>query len=340
MLEQAMQGLVEPELRLGYARTLIAQGAYEDALPQLYRLTQQQQPMVAAWLMLGLVQQELGQRAQAEANLTRYLELSRDDKGAEPEAGRAEALLSLSQMAQQSGQIERANQFLSQIPASVDPVRLASRRAELLTQQGRTDEARLLLSQIKTTTPEQDRRKALALSQWLREHKQTGAAYEVVQQALAKHADDQALLTELSLVTEKLKRYDEMEAILRRLMKSHPQEPHAYNALGYSLADRQLRLQEARELILQAVALAPKDPYIQDSLGWVEFRLGRPQEALRILRAAYKAKPDAEIAAHLGEVLWTLGQQQEAGTLWREGLLLKADNETLLETMQRFQFKP
>ena len=119
-----------------------------------------------------------------------------------------------------------------------------------------------------------------------------------------------------------------------------PDNAHAHNALGYSLADRNMRLEEARQLITQAVQLAPQDPYIQDSLGWLEFRQGRLQQALQILQAAYKAKPDAEIAAHLGEVLWALGQQQAAGTLWREGLLLKPDNETLVDTIQRFQFKP
>jgi uncharacterized protein HemY len=86
--------------------------------------------------------------------------------------------------------------------------------------------------------------------------------------------------------------------------------------------------------------LAPQDAYIQDSLGWVKFRQGRHPEALAILKAAYQAKPDAEIAAHLGEVLWVMGQQREAGTFWREGLHLKADNETLIETLQRFNFKP
>jgi uncharacterized protein HemY len=340
MLDEAMQGPVAAELRLGYARTLIGQRAYGDALAQLERLTQQSPELAQGWLMLGLMQQDMGQSLQAEQHLLRYLALNREDKEPEQEAGRAEALLALSQMAQQKGQIERANQWLSQIPASVDPIRLGSRRAELLAQQGRLEEARLVLSQIKTTTPEQSRRKALVLSQWLREHKQTAAAHEVVKQALVNHPDDQELLTELSLIAEKLQRYDEMESVLRGLMKSHPKDPHAYNALGYSLADRKLRLQEARQLIVQAVELAPEDPYIQDSLGWVEFRIGNLQEARRILQAAYKAKPDAEIAAHLGEVLWTLGQQQEAGTLWREGLLLKPDNETLVETIQRFQFKP
>ena len=340
MLDEAMQGPVAGELRLAYARTLIGQRAYGDALRQLQTLTQRHPEVAQGWLMLGLMQQDMGQALQAEQLLIRFLDVSKNTQEPELEAGRAEALLALSQMAQQKGQIERANQWLSQIPANVDPIRLGSRRAELLAQQGRMDEARLVLSQIKTTTPDQSRRKALVLAQWLREHKQHAAAHEVIQQALTEQPDSQELLTELSLIAEKLQRYDEMETVLRGLMKSYPQDPHAYNALGYSLADRKLRLQEARQLIAKAVELAPEDPYIQDSLGWVEFRLGHTQEALRILQAAYKAKPDAEIAAHLGEVLWSLGRQQEAGTLWREGLLLKPDNETLVETIRRFQFKP
>ena len=340
MLDEAMQGPVAGELQLGYARALIGQRAYSDALRQLQQLTQRHPQLASGWLMLGLMRQDMGEALQAEQHLLRYLELSREDKEPEQETGRAEALLALSQIAQQKGQVEQANQWLAQIPASVDPIRLGSRRAELLAQQGRLDEARLVLSQIKTTTPEQSRRKALLLSQWLREHQQTAAAHEVVKEALSQHPDSQELLTELSLITEKLQRYDEMESVLRGLMKAYPQDPHAYNALGYSLADRKIRLEEARQLIAKAVQLAPEDPYIQDSLGWVEFRMGRLQEALQILQAAYKAKPDAEIAAHLGEVLWTLGQQQQAGTLWREGLLLKPDNETLLDTLRRFQFKP
>jgi uncharacterized protein HemY len=110
--------------------------------------------------------------------------------------------------------------------------------------------------------------------------------------------------------------------------------------LGYSLADRNIRLNEARELILKAVQLAPRDPFIQDSLGWLEYRVGNTAEAIRILEAAYKARPDAEIAAHLGEVYWQSGQQDKAGTIWREGLMLKSDNDTLLDTLKQFKFKP
>jgi tetratricopeptide (TPR) repeat protein len=252
----------------------------------------------------------------------------------------AEALMSLAQIAQKQGQLERANEWLKKMPAGADPIKLASRQAALLTQQGRLDEARRVLSQVKPSNAEQAQRKVLALSQWLRENREAQAAYTLVKAALDKQPKDTDLLSELSLVCEKLQRFDEMETLLRQLMAQAPQEAHAFNALGYSLADRNIRLDEAHQLIEKAVQLSPQDAYIQDSLGWVKFRQGKHQEALAILQAAFKSKPDAEIAAHLGEVLWVTGQTSEAGKIWREGLMLKADNATLAETLKRFNFKP
>jgi Flp pilus assembly protein TadD len=130
-----------------------------------------------------------------------------------------------------------------------------------------------------------------------------------------------------------------MERILRRVIELKPDHHHAYNALGYSLAERSQRLPEARDLIKKALDLAPGDPFITDSLGWVEFRLGNPQEALVHLKRAYASRPDVEIAAHLGEVLWVLGQRDEARRVWREGRTRDADNEVLRETLTRLQVK-
>ena len=339
-LKQAMQGPVQPELRLGYARNLISQQNHPEALLQLARLNADQPAFADGWLVHGLLLQETGKLQEAEKKLRRYVELTGSTNDREQQAGLTEALLALTQMAQRQGQLEQAAQWLAQMPAGADPIKLASRKADLLAQQGRLDEARLVLSQIKASTPEQVIRKTLAQSQWMREHKQTEQAYALVKSALAEHAQNHDLISELALLSEKLKKFDEMEGLLRELMKSRPDDPHAFNALGYSLADRKIRLDEARQLITQAAKLAPQDAYIQDSLGWVIFRQGQLQEALEILQSAYKSRPDAEIAAHLGEVLWVMGKRQEAGVIWREGLLLKADNETLQETIQRFNFKP
>jgi Flp pilus assembly protein TadD len=107
--------------------------------------------------------------------------------------------------------------------------------------------------------------------------------------------------------------------------------------LGFSLAERNMRLPEAKQLIVKALTFAPDDPFITDSLGWVEFRLGNLSAALQHLQKAYKERPDAEIAAHLGEVLWQLSRQDEARAVWREGVKLAPDNETLQETLQRLK---
>ena len=100
-----------------------------------------------------------------------------------------------------------------------------------------------------------------------------------------------------------------------------------------------MRLPEAKQLILKALEFAPADPFITDSLGWVEFRMGKPAEARRHLEAAYKARPDVEIAAHLGEVLWSLGDKDAAVQIWREGQRANPDNETLKETLARLGAK-
>jgi tetratricopeptide (TPR) repeat protein len=146
-------------------------------------------------------------------------------------------------------------------------------------------------------------------------------------------------LYEQATLAEKMGQLDDMERLLRDIMAGKPEYHHAYNALGYSLADRNIRLPEARTLILKALEFAPGDPFISDSLGWVEFRLGNVQEAVRILQAAFKSRPDAEIAAHLGEVLWSLGQREQAMRIWRSGAKLNADNETLVSTLKRLNIK-
>ena len=340
LIHQAMRGPVPPELRLGYARLLIGQLSYTQALEQLEKINTDEPTFADAWWVHGLLLMETGQWQMAEQKLLKHVGLvpTLQDKGAS--AGLAESLMALAQIAQRKGQWTQAQQWLAQVPADADPIKLASRQADLLSQQGRLDEARLTLERIRANTPELVIRKALVQSQWLRDNKQAANAYALVKKTLTQHPQNTELMSELAMVSEKLKRYDEMEALLRELMKRKPDDPHAFNALGYSLADRNIRLPEARELIVRALQLAPNDAYIQDSLGWVAFRQGNLAEALQLLQTAYKAKPDAEIAAHLGEVLWVMGQRDAAAVVWREGLLLKPDNETLAETLKRFQFKP
>jgi tetratricopeptide (TPR) repeat protein len=340
MISQYMSGDALPDLRLGYARTLIDLDQMQPALAQLSQLTKQHPEFAPGWLFLGLLQSDLTQVLQAEQSLQQYLKLATNANDPDRMGGVSEAYLALSQMAQKQGRFAIADEWLAKIPAEADPLKVASRRAALLAQQGRKAEGLKVLEQVKTSNPQEVRLKALALSQWLREDKQISAAFATIEKALAQFPADTDLQSEMAMLCEKLGRFEQMESLLRGMIKAKPNDPHAYNALGYSFADRKIRLDEARELILKAVQLAPRDPFIQDSLGWLEYRAGNHQEALRILEAAFKARPDAEIAAHLGEVHWSMGQKDKAGTIWREGLMLKADNETLLETLKQFNFKP
>jgi Flp pilus assembly protein TadD len=130
---------------------------------------------------------------------------------------------------------------------------------------------------------------------------------------------------------------EEMERLLRRVIELRPDNAHAHNALGYSLADRGQRLPEARALIERALELAPGDPFITDSLGWVEYRMGNREAALAHLQRAWAARPDTEIGAHLGEVLWALGRRDEARRIWRDAQGRDAANEVLRETLARLR---
>ena len=340
MITQYMAGDALPDLRLGYARTLIDLSEMQSGLVQLNQLTQQHPEFAPGWLFLGLLQSDLSQTPKAEQSLKKYLSLAEKTSDPELSGGQSEAYFALSQIAQKQGLLSQADEWLTRIPPNADPLKVALRRATLLSQQGLKTDALKILEGVKVNSPQEVRLKALALSQWFRVGKQINAALSTIENALAQFPADPDLQSEMAMLCEKLGRFDQMENLLRGLMKTKPTDPHAFNALGYSLADRKIRLDEARELILKAIQLAPRDPFIQDSLGWLEYRVGNLQEATRILEAAFKERPDAEIAAHLGEVYWVTGQTEKAGNIWREGLMLKSDNETLLDTLQQFKFKP
>ena len=332
-----------PEVRLAYARILIDNNRPGDAHGQLKAVTERRPELAEAWLLLGLLQKDRGELGEAQASLQRYIDLSnaapRGDR-AERNRGLARAYLTLSQIAQQRGDLNAASAWLDKIEDPQDLLMAQTRRADLLAKQGRMPEARQLLRGLPGRTPDEVRTRLLAEVQLLRQYKQHQAAYELLVGAVKAQPQDTDLLYELAMSAEKLRRFDELEQLLRKVIVLKPDFPHAYNALGYSLADRGQRLDEARALILKALEFTPGDPMITDSLGWVEFRLGNNAEALRLLEQAFRGRPDPEIAAHLGEVLWVTGQRDRAQAIWREGFLLDRENEGLLDTMRRFKVTP
>jgi tetratricopeptide (TPR) repeat protein len=333
------------EVRLNYARNLLDAQRYAESALQLEQLTREQAQFAEGWLLLGSLQMDQAQGAVAQASLQRYLSLARAQAAQEGSdqrvrRGMAQAHLMLAQIAERQGDLEQAQKWLAEVKDPELLVQTQSRRASLLARQGQLAQARALLQQLPEPNAQEARRKMLAEVNLLREFKQYQPAYELMSRAVAQTPKDHELIYEKSILAEKLGRFEEMETLLRQILQLKPDYHAAYNALGYSLADRGVRLAEAKQLIVKALEFAPSDPYIQDSLAWVEFRLGNRQEALRVIEVAYKAKPDAEIAAHFGEILWSLGQRERALMIWREGLRLNADNDTLQETLKRLQVQP
>lgn len=329
-----------PEIRMAYARVLLDAQRYAEATAQLKIVTRDKPDYPEGWLVLGSLQLQDNQPALSQASLERYIALAQQTPQTERNPGLAQAYLSLSQLAEKRKDYAAAENWLNKIENSSELAQAQTRRASILASQGKLEEGRRLIRQLPERTPEEARLKLNAEVGLLREFKQYRQAHDLLAQALAKAPEDTDLLYEQSMVAEKLGSLDEMERLLRQIILLKPDYHHAYNALGYSLADRNVRLPEARELIRKAIEHAPADPFIKDSLGWVEFRMGNKLEAAQIFEAAYKAKPDAEIAAHFGEVLLSLGQRDRALAIWKEGLLLNADNETLLETLKRLNVKP
>ncbi|MEP7300290.1 MAG: tetratricopeptide repeat protein [Caldimonas sp.] len=344
-------------VRLLYVRTLATGQRLEDAVEQVSVLTRGEPALAPPWLTLGALQLELRHPVEATAALQTYVKLVEaggsvgfgaapapaappgDDDDTPTTAGGAltQAWLLLAQAAEQQRDFVAAERWLARIDNPQRALEVQTRRASLLAKQGKMAEARQLIRRLPEQTPADGRAKFVAEAGLLREAKQWSEAGQVLAQANKTYPDDTDLLYEQAMADEKLNRLDEMEHLLRRVIELKPNHHHAYNALGYSLAERKIRLPEARTLIQKALELSPGEPFITDSLGWVEYRLGNREEAIRLLRGAYQARPDPEIAAHLGEVLWSAGQTDEARRVWREGRSRDSSNDVLRETLARLR---
>jgi tetratricopeptide (TPR) repeat protein len=260
-----------------------------------------------------------------------------DNDPSTPDLGSTQAYLLLSQAAEQQKDYAGAEAWLAKVNSPQRALDVQARRASLLAKQGKLKEARELIRRTPEKTAEDSRAKLLAEAQLLRDAKQWSEANTVLASANQKFPDDADLLYEQSMMAEKLNRMDEMERLLRKVIELKPDHHHAYNALGYSLAERNQRLPEALGLIKKALDLAPGEPFITDSLGWVEYRMGNRDEALRLLQQAYKSRPDVEIGAHLGEVLWMSGQRDEARRVLRDARNKDNANDVLKETLARLR---
>ncbi len=317
------------DVRLNYARLLVMDKRYPEARTEFENILKRFKEDTDAIYAVGLLAFQVKEYDIAETNMKRLLELGYRDPNA--------ARFALGQIAEEQKEWARAIDWYKAVDRGENAVPARVRTANAIARQGKLDEARAYLRSVGAQNEPQRVQMLVAESQLLREANRYKEAFNLLGEALAKNPDQPDLLYDQALTAEKIDRFDVLESSLARLIKLKPDHAHAYNALGYSFAERNIRLPEAKQLIERAIELAPEDLFIVDSLGWVLFRMGDLNGAVAQLRRAWVGRPDGEIGAHLGEVLWVLGQRDEARQIWQEALKVSPENETLQKTLKRFK---
>jgi tetratricopeptide (TPR) repeat protein len=316
------------EARLAYARTLVADKKYPEARGEFERLVKDYPDNTDVVFSIAVLSMQLEDWTTADANLRRLLDLGYRDRNT--------VRFYLGQVSEEQKLFPDALKWYSEVTRGEQFMPAQIRSAQVISKQGDLEGARKYLQQVNAQSNEQRVQLILAEAQLLRDAKREKEAFGVVDEALTKLPNNPELLYDHAMLAEKIDRVDVLESSLRKLILIKPDHAHAYNALGYTLADRNQRLDEAQELIDKALKLSPDDAFIMDSMGWVLYRKGKTEDGLKYLQHAYSIRPDAEIAAHLGEVLWALGRRDEARKVWDEALKKTPDSEILIKTVDRF----
>jgi len=319
------------EVRVAYTRLLIGAGEADQARDQIQWLMDKNPEDAEIMLAAGLLATEMGDFATTETSFKKALVLGYKDTNA--------VNFHLAQIYEETNRPDLAMETYQLVKSGGRYLPAQIRYADLLALKGHLQEAREHLQKLPAANDQQAAHLILAEAQILRRTKAHQEVYDLLDAGLKKIPDYPELLYDRALAADKLGKFKILEQDLRKLIKLKPDNAHAYNALGYSFAERGTHLPEALKLIKKAVELSPDDPYIMDSLGWVYYRMGNFTEGLNFLNLAFAARPDPEIAAHLGEVLWVKGAKDDAKNIWRSALEKDPSNEILLETLQRLTKK-
>lgn len=341
MAQDYMRDEPAATIQLAYARVLIAKNRRDDAQKQLTPLLKANPDMADAWMTQASLYAQQAQWNQAREALQRLEALLvQIPVQAQRNYALTEAYLLGGRIALQQKDYAQALVYLDTVPNGGDFLNVQTLKAQALAKQGKLAHGRALIRAVPANSPEQNLQKRQAEVVLLRENGAPQEAYLLQRTLHEQFPNDVNIAYETAILAERAGKLETMESLLRGIIANHPDYHHAFNALGYSYADRGIRLAEAKALIETALQQAPDDPFITDSLAWAEFRLGNKAKALELLERAYSLRSDAEIAAHLGEVLWSTGNKQRARSIWRKALELDAENEVLRATLDRLQVKP
>lgn len=315
------------DLRLYYARKLIDARKLSAARAQFALLLKHDPKDSDALFALGLLDMQAGKLAASEHYFMRLAENGERATDANYFLGQIREAEKKPEAALKAYQAVRGGRYF--IDAQI-------RMAMITAHAGNVDAAQARLQAIQARTPRQQQKLYLAEGELLRLGKRYQGAFDLYSEALTQLPDDPDLLYARSLAAEKLGKIDIVESDLKQILANDPNNVQALNALGYTLADRTRRYKEALGYISRALAQQPNDPAIQDSMGWVQYRLGHYAESLKYLRKAYAQMKDAEVGAHLGEVLWVMGQRDAARKVWDEALRSAPHDAALIKVIHRY----
>lgn len=318
------------ELRVAYGRMLVDAGRPEDALAQFQRVLKQDERNQDILFAAALVALRI-----ENIDLARDYFMRLNKMGGRID----ETSYYLGRIDEEQGKLEDAIRWYGQVEEGENYLTAQVRSAVLRARLGDVDDARAHLHAIETRSPGQRLRIFLAEGEILRDQGQDQEALVVYNSGLEEIPGNTELLYARAMVQEKLNRIDLLERDLLTILEREPDHVDALNSLGYTLADRTTRYEEALSYIKRAYELRPNASHILDSMGWVQYRLGHTDEAIQYLRRAMDANYDPEIAAHLGEVLWIKGDQKGARSIWDEALQKSPQNKLLMDAIQRLQRK-
>lgn len=329
------------DVRLAYASMLIEVKQFDKAAHEFEQLLRDKPDDAGSMYALGALAMDSAQYKLAEKYFLSYLATLEATPAEERDP--TPALVNLAQIALERKDNQAALNWLAKVDSydgkNAAWLNVQIRRAQLIAKEGKLDEARQFLKELKTNSEAEQVQLLQAEAQLLKTANQAAQAMAVMEAAIERFPNNADLLYDYAMMAEAQKKLEQMELNLRRVIALAPNSQHAYNALGYSYADRNIHLDEALSLIEKALQLAPDDPFILDSYGWAKFRLAKLDEAEQALRRAYQLRPDPEIAIHLGEVLWSMGQKEQARQFWRDAKAKDPDNETLKSTLLRLHEK-
>ena len=316
------------EVRMFYARSLIEQKQYQESRAQFQLLLKKQPENSELAFAIALLSLQMGELDRAESELKQALAVGKKDSST--------VHYYLAQLHEAKKNDDAAMQEYQKVKEGEYVFSARLRMAYLLVKNNKVNEARELLHQTTARNNQQRAQLILTEGQILRDAKKYDQAYTVLSKGLELLPNQPDLLYEAAMMADKQGKYDVFEKTLRKLIKVTPDNAQAYNALGYSLLERNVRLAEAMELVEKAYQLAPDDAAIMDSMGWGYYRLGNLPKSLEYMRRAYAAFPDPEVAAHLGEVLWQSDAKEEAKKIWQNTLKVHPDNAVLQAVIKKF----